>query len=191
VCVERKTVDDFLQSIIDKRLMEQAGELSKNFAIPILIIEGENLYGKRGIHPNAVRGTIATLAVNFKISIIPTQNAEDTASILAIIAKREQEEEHRVVAIRGEKKVMSLNEKQQFIIESLPNVSGVLARRLLEHFGSVQNVVNAEEFELKQVEGIGKIKAEEIGQVVKGKYEKFKKKEEKKNENNYLNSPPD
>ncbi len=86
---------------------------------------------------------------------------------------------------------MSLNEKQQFIIESLPNVSGVLARRLLEHFGSVQNVVNAEEFELKQVEGIGKIKAEEIGQVVKGKYEKFKKKEEKKNENNYLNSPPD
>ena len=60
-------------------------------------------------------------------------------------------------------------------VESLPNVSGVLARRLLEHFGTVQNVVNAGEFELKQVEGIGEVKAREIRQVVKGKYEKFKK----------------
>lgn len=180
VCVERKTADDFLQSIIDKRLMQQASELSKNFAIPVIMVEGmENIYGRRGIHPNAIRGTIASLAVNFKISIIPTQNEADTANLLYIIAKREQEDELRAVALRGEKKVMSLREKQQFVVESLPNVSAVLARRLLEHFGSVQNVINAGEFELKQVEKIGEVKAREIRQVVKGKYEKFEKKEDK------------
>ena len=139
----------------------------------------ENLYNRRGIHPNAIRGTIASIAVNFKISIIPTQNEEDTANLLYIIAKREQEDELRAVALRGEKKAMTLSEKQQFIVESLPNVSGVLARRLLEHFGSVQKVINAGEFELKQVEGIGEVKAREIRQVVKGKYEKFKNKKEK------------
>ena len=178
VCVERKTVYDFVQSIIDKRLMQQASELSKNFAIPIIMVEGaQNMYGIRQIHPNAIRGAIASLAVNFKISIIPTQNEEDTANLLYIIAKREQEDEERTVALRGEKKVMSMPEKQQFIVESLPNVSAVLARRLLEHFGSVQNVVNAGEFELKQVEGIGAVKAREIRQVVKSQYEKFKNKE--------------
>jgi len=66
-------------------------------------------------------------------------------------------------------------------VEPLPNVSGILAKRLLEHFGSVQNVVNAGGFELKQVEGIGEVKAREIGQVVKGGYEKFKKKEKIEN----------
>ena len=64
-------------------------------------------------------------------------------------------------------------------VESLPNVSGILAKRLLEHFGSVQNVVNAGGFELKQVEGIGEVKAREIRQVVRSGYEKFKKEREK------------
>ena len=140
----------------------------------------ENLYNRRGIHPNAIRGTIASIAVNFKISIIPTQNEEDTANLLAIIAKREQEDELRTVALRGEKKAMSLAEKQQFVVESLPNVSGVLAKRLLEHFGSVQNVVNAGEFELKQVEGIGAVKARDIRQVVKRQYEKWNKEKKPK-----------
>ena len=66
-------------------------------------------------------------------------------------------------------------------VEPLPNVSGILAKRLLEHFGSVQNVVNAGESELKQVEGIGEVKAREIRQVVRGGYEKFKKKEKIEN----------
>ncbi|PKP51780.1 MAG: hypothetical protein CVT90_02960, partial [Candidatus Altiarchaeales archaeon HGW-Altiarchaeales-3] len=178
VCVERKTTEDFLQSIIDKRLMTQAAELSKNFAIPIIMVEGaagKDIYNLRQIHPNAIRGAIATLAVNFKISIIQTQNEEDTANLLAIIAKREQVDEMRTVAIRGEKPVMSLIEKQRFIVESLPNVSGVLAKRLLEHFGSVQNVVNANEDELREVEGIGGVKAKDIGEVVRGRYEKWKK----------------
>ena len=45
----------------------------------------------------------------------------------------------------------------------------------------MQNVVNAGEFELKQVEGIGEVKAREIRQVVKSRYEKFKKKEKVEN----------
>jgi len=56
------------------------------------------------------------------------------------------------------------------MIESLPNVSAVLAKRLLEKFDSVEKVVNASEKELTEVEGIGDKKAEEIRNVIKSSY---------------------
>ena len=40
VCVERKTVSDFLQSLIDGRLFEQVKNMIENFEAPIIIVEG-------------------------------------------------------------------------------------------------------------------------------------------------------
>ncbi|ODS41390.1 MAG: hypothetical protein A7315_06410 [Candidatus Altiarchaeales archaeon WOR_SM1_79] len=172
VGVERKTLNDFLQSIIDHRLLQQSSELTRNFSIPIMILEGvEDIYSLRDIHPNAVRGALAALVTNFGISILPSRSSEDTANLLYTIAKREQIEEGRIIALRGEKRPMTLAERQQFVVESLPNVSAVLAKRLLEHFGSVHEVMNASEKELMEVEKIGEKKAHDIRKVVKGKYE--------------------
>ncbi len=171
VCVERKTMGDFLQSIIDKRLMTQVAEMRRNFPIPLLILEGvDELYAQRNIHPNAVRGAIAAIAVDFDIPIIPTEDEEDTAMMLYAIAKREQEDNKRVVALRGERKPELLKERQRFIVESLPNVSAVLADRLLEEFGSVEAVMNADRKKLMKVEGIGEKKADEIRKTVKSRY---------------------
>jgi ERCC4-related helicase len=173
VGVERKTVGDFLQSIIDKRLLSQASELSRNFEIPIMIIEGrEDIYSTRDIHPNAVRGALISLSIDFGISIIPSGDAYDTANLLYIIAKREQEPEEKEIALRGERKPFTLEERQRYIIESLPDVSAVLARRLLEKFGSVIDVMNASKKNLIEVEGIGEKKADNIWKTVKSRYKK-------------------
>lgn len=171
VAVERKTVDDFLQSMVDKRLFDQASELTRNFEIPLLILEGsKDIFSQRNIHPNAIRGALVSLPLDFGISIIQTKNEGETAEILFAIAKREQIEANRTVALRGERKPLTLHERQRFIIESLPFVSAVLARRLLEKFGSVQAIVGAGEKELMEVEGIGKKKAKDIRKVVKSTY---------------------
>ncbi|RLI92569.1 MAG: Hef nuclease [Candidatus Altiarchaeales archaeon] len=173
VGVERKTTEDFLQSIIDKRLLSQANELSRNFEIPIMIIEGrESLHSLRDIHPNAIRGALVSLPIDFGISVIPSEDENDTANLLYMIAKREQEPEEREIALRGERKPVSLEERQRYIIESLPDVSAVLARRLLEKFGSVIDIVNASKKELMEVEGIGEKRAERIRKVVRSKYKK-------------------
>ena len=66
-------------------------------------------------------------------------------------------------------------EQQLFIVESLPNIGPVNAKNLLQHFGSVSNVLNASESELQQVEGIGKKTAENIRKVVDSKYLYFQK----------------
>ena len=74
------------------------------------------------------------------------------------------------MALRGERKPLNLSERQQFIIESLPNVSAVLARRLLSGFGSVRDITKADAKQLRGVEGIGEGKANEIIKVLKSRY---------------------
>lgn len=170
VGVERKSVSDFLQSIVDKRLMPQANLLRECFERPVLIIEGKGLYNRRAIHPNAIRGTLAALAVDVGIPIIPTVDEKETALILFTIARREQISEKREVAVRGKSKKFSLSECQRYIVEGLPGVSAVLAKRLLGHFGTVEKVMCATEEELRQVDGIGKEKAREIRRVLTASY---------------------
>jgi Fanconi anemia group M protein len=166
VGVERKSVGDFLQSIVDKRLLVQAKQLSETFERPVLMLEGEGLYSRRAIHPNAIRGALAALAVDFGISVLPTRDEKETAAVLAIIARREQTGQAKEVAVRGEAKGLTLPEQQRFVIEGLPGVSAVLAERLLAHFGTVERVIAASEEELQQVRGIGKEKAKEIRRVL-------------------------
>ena len=174
VAIERKTAKDFVSSMIDKRLFKQARELSQEFKRPLLILEGDDLYSGM-VNPNAIRGTIASIALDFGISIIPTRDAQDTAAMIKRIAIREQNGEKIPIQIRTDKKPVSLWEQQLFIIESLPNIGPVNAKNLLEHFGSVSNVINASESELIEVDGIGKITASEIRKVIESKYLYFKK----------------
>ena len=174
VAIERKTAKDFVDSLIDKRLFKQAKELSEEFKHPIMILEGDDLYNGM-VNPNAIRGSLASIAIDFGISIIPTRNAQDTAAMIKRIAVREQNGERTPIQIRTDKKPVSLMEQQLFIVESLPNIGPVNAKNLLQHFGSVSNVLNASESELQEVEGIGQKTAESIKKVIDSKYLYFQK----------------
>lgn len=169
VVIERKTAKDFVDSIVDKRLFKQARSLMEEFKRPLIILEGDNLYNGM-INPNAIRGSIASIALDFGISIIPTRNAQDTAAMIKRIAIREQSGEKTPIQIRTDKKPVNLWEQQLFIIESLPNIGPVNAKNLLEHFGTVANIINASESQLQEVEGIGKKTAANIRKVVDSKY---------------------
>jgi len=168
--VERKNVDDFLQSLIDGKLFKQVAHLRDAYSRPVLVIEGEGLLTKRNISHNAIFGSIVSIIVDFGIPIITTKNALETADLLNIMARREQREDKKEVAVRGEKTSMSLREKQQFIVEGLPNVSAVLAKRLLGRFSSIKNIVNTSEEELREVDGIGGNIASEILEILGSLY---------------------
>ena len=174
VVIERKTAKDFVDSIIDKRLFKQARDLSEEFKKPLIILEGDDIYNGM-IHPNAIRGTIASLALDFRISIIPTRNSQDTAAMIKRIAVREQKGEKTSISIRTDKKPTTIMDQQLFIVESLPNIGPVNAKNLLKHFGSVSNVLNASESELQEVDGIGLKTAQNIRKVLDSKYLHFEK----------------
>jgi Fanconi anemia group M protein len=167
VVVERKTAEDFVNSIIDKRLFSQLKNLRK-VEKPLLIVEGDN-FGR--IHENALKGAILSIILDFSIPIIFTKNAEETADLLIKIAEKEQLKEKRAVMVRYGKTTMSLKEQQKFIVESLPDVGGALAERLLKHFKTVERVFTAKEEELMKVEGVGKERAKKIREVLTAEYE--------------------
>ena len=168
--VERKKVEDFLESLMGGKLFKQIARLRNTYSRPIMIIEGDDLYTQRNINHNAIFGSLASISVDYGVSILSTKNALETADLLNVIAKREQRDDKKVAAIRGDKTQMSLRERQQFIIEGLPNVSAVIAKRLLTHFGSIKDIANASIEELQQVKGVGKNIASDIINLLNANY---------------------
>jgi len=169
VGIERKSANDFIGSIIDGRLFDQVERIKRAYVKPLIIVEGE-LYGIRNIHPNAIRGAIAAVTIDWGVPVLFSSGKEETAQFIYLIAKREQDEKKKEVRLRSEKKALTLAERQRLIVEGLPNVSSTLAKRLLRHFGNVERVFTATEEELKEVEGIGPKKAREIRRAITAPY---------------------
>ena len=171
ICIERKSSKDFVDSMISGNLFRQLANLKNSFEIPILIVEGKDIFTSRNVNPSSIYGCLASIAVDYKIPILFSKDQKETADLILAIAKREQREGKKDVPIRGGKKPMTLSERQQYIVEGLPNVSTVLAKRLLNHFRTIRNIANADEAELFSVEGIGRSIAREIFEVFNKPYE--------------------
>ena len=172
VCAERKTVRDFLQSIIDGRLFNQISNLNENFEKPLIIVEGlEDIYSERMMHPNAIRGAIASLAIDFRIPVIQTTGEEETALFLYMIASREQLDKKVSISLHGERKPMESKMLQEYVVSSFPGIGREIAQNLLKHFKTIKNIINADVKELKKVEKIGKIKAKKIKDLIEMEYE--------------------
>ena len=76
--------------------------MMEEFKKPILILEGDDFYSGF-INPNAIRGSMASIAIDYGISIIPTRTPEDTAAMIKRIAIREQQGEKKSIQIRTER----------------------------------------------------------------------------------------
>lgn len=172
VACERKTDKDFVASIVDRRLFGQLSNM-KQFENPVLLIEGGGIFETGiNVHPNAIRGALASIIVDYSIPIIWTGTPLESAQMLFAIAKREQLQEKRSVAIRGKRPTKSINQEQEFLVAGLPNVSTIKAKSLLKHFGTPEKIFTADEKELQKVEGIGKGMAKKIRELLRKKYEK-------------------
>jgi len=170
VCVERKTSADFLASVIDQRIFGQLQDLKKSFEKPVLIIEGYDLYTQRNIHPNAIRGTLGCIAIDYAIPILWTETPEETAAFLYWIARREQVEEDRCLSIRGQRRTLTFEEQQEFLVAGLPGINTKRAKKLLKNLGTPEKVFRASEEKLKKVEGIGEIMARNLRKILTEKY---------------------
>jgi Fanconi anemia group M protein len=170
VAIERKTAQDFVSSLIDpqRNLFRQIGDLARTYDRPVLILEGRDLY-TRQVAASSIRGALASLAVDYGVPIIPTEDMEETASVIALLAKREQKE-GREPKVHGHKTARTLKEQQEYLISSIPSVGPAVARNLLRHFGSIERVMNATQEELQEVEKVGPRIAERIRELVGGEY---------------------
>jgi len=171
VGVELKKIPDFVDSIIDGRLLQQVKNIKENFERPVVLIEGiEDIYSMRNVYPNSIRGMLATIAIDFGVPFIYSKNPKETASILSIIAKREQDAGFREIS-QHSGKPLTLKEKQEYIVSSFPGVGPILAKPLLKKFKTIKKIVNAKAEKLQRVEKIGPKKAADIKEVMEKEYE--------------------
>ncbi|MDY6774520.1 MAG: DEAD/DEAH box helicase [Halobacteria archaeon] len=172
VGVERKTTDDFVSSITGERsVFEQVKNLSSNYSSPMMVVEGtpEDLYSK-GVHPNAVRGALTSISIDFGVSVVFSRGDEDTAELLMAAARREQTENDTEVQLHDDKSSATVSEQQEYVVSSIADVGRVIARNLLEEFGTVENVMTASVEDLKQVDKVGEKTARRIREILTEEY---------------------
>ena len=170
VVVEYKRIVDFVDSIVDGRLLSQLRSL-RQYARPVMIVEGEaDIYAVRRVHPNAIRGMLATIAVSYNIPLLWSRSSRETAGLLIALARREQVggQEFQYHAA----KPLSDDEVMEYIIAAFPGIGSQLAKPLLEEFKTIRNVVNATDEELKRVALIGEKKARRIRELSEREYKK-------------------
>jgi len=172
--IERKSLSDFVSSVFDGRLFDQCSRLKEHFQHPILLVEG-NLDEIDEITENPLifYGTIATIALDFKIPIIPTPNASHTAKLLVSMCSRK--ESTKGPFLKKIKKSNNLQKQQLSTLCSLPGIGEKLAVRMLEKFGSPLRVFNATSSELAKVNGLGQARAKKIQNMLQTKSKHLKK----------------
>jgi len=171
VAVERKTTADFLASALRKRLWRQLQNLAAGFSHAVMIVEGHDLFQVRKEHPEIIRHTLAAIVLDYRLPVLFTRNPEETAALLLTVAKREQLGFRTPVGLRGERQPRAMEERQRYVVESLPQVGPVLAERLLRHFGSIEALVRASEEELMAVPAIGRVRARQIAALFRNRFE--------------------
>jgi len=170
--IERKTAEDYIKSLIDGRLFDQARRLAEAFEKPIIIIEGSLSSATKisNVKRSSVLGSMLSLGVDYGIFVVMSRNVDETAEIVKRLALKEQPG-GRFVPVRVKKpKLESVRDWQLFVVQCLPHVGPKIAERLLEVFGSVQRICNASASELSRIEGLGEKRAAEIVRVLRTPY---------------------
>ena len=152
VAIERKTVNDFISSMISRRLITQLEQMQQ-YERKLLIVEGINeqeLYHENSkVNENAIRGMLLSILLKYNIPIIFTKNSEDSAKFMKVLANKKESE----TPLNPRRKSLNKKEQMQFIIESFPGVGPKTAKKLLQEFGSIKKIINSSEEELSKILG--------------------------------------
>ena len=144
--IERKTISDFISSMISRRIIEQLRQM-KQYKNQLLIIE-ENLNDSE-FNQNALRGFILSIITNYQIPIIMAQDYKDTSQFLTILAKQQLKPKTEISLHSRIPK--TIKEQKQYVLEAFPNIGPITAKKLLKKFNTLSSVINAPEEELKEI----------------------------------------
>jgi len=170
VAVERKTVSDFFSSLINRRLFDQVHRLRESYPVPLILVEGDLNDISEYKNPRAFWGAFLRFSMKEHVPILFTPDQEQTCQVLVTLHKQMGAKASEY-GLRHKPKMLDLEARQRFLVQGLPSVGETLSQNLLERFGSVRAVFNADEHALASVPKIGPKKAGEIVRVVMTKWE--------------------
>ena len=89
ILIERKTSRDFVDSLLDGRLLDQATRLVGAAPRAMLILEGSDLFQHRAVSGQAIMGALATLTLDYGLPVVTSSDTAETARFVAVSARRE------------------------------------------------------------------------------------------------------
>lgn len=160
IIVERKTLTDFLESIKNGRVFQQAYRMAQTEMNGLIILEGDKTtVDSSGMSRKVVQGTLIHLAAFTGIPVIRSQDIHETASLLIdLLLQCQRQELPRKKKIISGLKGIKLNKKQRqklFLIQNIPGIGIKRGMGLLRNFSTFENILRASPHDLAQVEGIG------------------------------------
>ncbi len=161
IIIERKTAEDFIQSIFDNRLFEQCSKLKKEQQRVLILLEGNPYETRHEINTLAVKGAILSILTAWQIPMIITQNKENSIELIMMLGRQSLNENKFIKAFKGIKAKKKSSQKLRFL-QGIPSTGPVISERLINNFGSIKSIVNAGTDELKKIKGIGKKNANRI-----------------------------
>ncbi|MBY8981757.1 MAG: DEAD/DEAH box helicase family protein [Candidatus Lokiarchaeota archaeon] len=167
--IERKSSQDFNESLKDGRLFKELLSLKKNYSRAILILEGDPFQNST-INENALYGAITSIILKLGITIYKTKDVNETSYFLYHLAKKEQTEKKIPNKLRFKKAPFEMSYLLEFIVSSIPGINTLRAKSLLEEMKSIQKIFNADIGDLMTVKNIGKKIAQEIYKISRFKY---------------------
>jgi len=165
VLVERKTIGDFIASLVDGRLFTQAARLAHSRYRSLLLIEGPRPSSMPHVHPHALEGALVSLAAMWRLPVLHSSEPEHSLLILQFLADQVSRPQQPVLR-RFDRKPKRLASRRLFLLQGLPGIGPALAHRLLGHFGSIERVLSADASALAEVRGVGAKKAARIRELV-------------------------
>ena len=89
ILIERKGSRDFVDSLLDGRLLDQATRLVGAAPRAMLILEGSDLFQHRAVSGQAIMGALATLTLDYGLPVVTSSDTAETARFIAVSARRE------------------------------------------------------------------------------------------------------
>ena len=89
ILIERKSTRDFIDSLLDGRLLDQATRLVGAAPRSLLVLEGNDLFQHRAVNGQAIMGALATLTLDYGLPVVTSADTAETARFIAVSARRE------------------------------------------------------------------------------------------------------
>lgn len=147
-CVERKSPKDFLSSILNHHIFNQAINLHDNYpGRCVIIVESDlkeiiNTIQFSGI-PNigiaGVRGAIASLYIKYKVPVLLASNRHGFVEMVNKLLEKNNEPKEDLVFIEPPISKTRANPKLQVLMQ-VPKIGYTKAKKILEWYSTFENL---------------------------------------------------
>ena len=151
ICIETKTIQDFIQSCRNRQIQKEALNMKKVYAFSYIIIYDDGKMNTEYVKPltlNEKYGNIVSLMQRYKVPVIQCNNTNHflkcIKAIISNVNKHDEPIEQPIVRKKDSNDMIN-------VLIGLPKVGKKMARVLLDNFKTPGGVFNASDEDLDSI----------------------------------------